>query len=179
MYLSELKLDSYADLKSLTVQKSSDCHQKTTAIRDIEARQKEIADLQRQIGTYGKTRDTYVEYQRLKKTPLTALQKLKNAQHPAEHFYETNRANIALHEAARRHFDSQGFGKSNGLPKIQELKEEYAGLEAERKYLYADYKQEQKEMRELQVALHNVDRIMGVPAQEQTLAKNREHELGL
>ena len=179
MYLSERKLDSYADLKSLTAQKSVDFQQKTTSIRKIEVRQKEIADLQRQIGTYGKTRDTYAEYQRLKKTPLTALQKLKNAQHPAEHFYETNRANIALHEAARRYFDSQGFGNGKGLPKIAELKNEYAMLDQEKKYLYADYKQEQKEIRELQVALHNVDRIMGVPTQEQPPAKNREHEPGL
>ena len=179
MYLSERKLDSYDDLKALTAQASADFHQKTAHIREIETRQQEIADLQKQIGTYGKTRETYAEYQRLKKTPLTALQKLKNAQHPAEHFYETNRANIALHEAARRYFDSQGFGKGTGLPKIAELKHEYAMLEAEKKNLYATYKYERDEMRDLQMALHNVNRIMGVPSQVQEQVKNREHEPSL
>jgi len=62
---------------------------------------------------------------------------------------------------------------------MPELKQEYAMLEAEKKNLYATYKHEREEMRDLQMALHNVNRIMGVPPQAQEQANNCEYEPGL
>ena len=53
MYLKEQDVDSYEEL----VEKSTVASTIATNIKAIEIRQKEIVELQRQIGTYGKTRD--------------------------------------------------------------------------------------------------------------------------
>ena len=72
-------------------------------------------------------------------------------------FYEKNRANITLHETARKHFDSLGVKK---LPKISELKQEYATLQSQKKKLYADYYELKEKSRELLIAKHNAQKIL-------------------
>jgi len=72
-------------------------------------------------------------------------------------FYEKNRANITLHETARKHFDSLGVKK---LPKISELKQEYVTLQAQKKKLYVDYYELKEKSRELLIAKHNAQKIL-------------------
>ena len=144
LYLKEQDIDSYDKL----VEKSADVSAKfstvTTEIKTIESRQQDIAELQRQIGTYGKTRDTYNAY--------------KRSGFDAE-FYEKNRSAIALHETARKHFDSLGVNK---LPKISELKQEYAALQMQKKKLYVSYHALKDSSRELLVAKHNAQKILDI-----------------
>jgi hypothetical protein len=142
MYLKEQGIESYSELAEKSATASVEFSNTTADIKSIEARQKEIAELQRQIGTYCKTRDTYNAYKR------SGFD---------QNFYEKNRANIALHEAARKHFDSLGVKK---LPKISELKQEYATLQAEKKKLYVNYHALKDKSRELLVAKHNAQRIL-------------------
>ena len=145
MFLKEQGIESYDELAEKAADVSSTFSNITSDIKAIETRQKEVAELQRQIGTYGKTRDTYNAY--------------KRAGFDQE-FYEKNRANITLHESARRHFDSLGLKK---LPKISELKQEYANLQAQKKKLYASYYNLKGKSRELLVAKHNARRILDLP----------------
>ena len=152
MYLKEQNIESYDELAEKSAEVSADFSRVTSDIRAIESRQKDISELQRQIGTYGKTRDIYSAY--------------KRSGFHAD-FYEKNRTNIALHEAARKHFDSLGVKK---LPKISELKQEYAALHAEKKKLYAGYHDLKDKSRELLVAKHNAKRILDIKLDEQ----NRE-----
>jgi hypothetical protein len=78
--------------------------------------------LQKNIGTYGKTKAAYDRYKR------SGWDK---------DLYENERTDITLHKAAKKYFDAQGF---NGkLPSINSLKEEWAKLNAEKRKLYAQY----------------------------------------
>jgi hypothetical protein len=101
--------------------------------------------LQRHIGTYRKTRDTYKQY--------ISLPPKKR-----EDFFEAHRADITLHQAAKKYFDSTGLTK---FPPMDDLKKECAMLSAEKKKLSSGYKAEREEMIALLMAKQNVDRIFG------------------
>jgi len=144
IYLKENGIDSYDDLVKQSADASSVFNGKLKRLREIEARQKEINDLQYQIGHYGKTRETYKRY--------IASGKDKD-------FYDAEYTDIALHQAAKKHFDSLGLKK---LPSITTLRQEWAALESERKSLYRDYHGMKDRHRELTVAKDNCERLLGI-----------------
>jgi transposase len=74
--------------------------------------------------------------------------------------YEANRADIVLCQAAKRHFDAQGF--KDKLPSINSLKQEWATLETERKKLYSGYKALKENYTALGTAKANADRLLGI-----------------
>ncbi|MCD8367975.1 MAG: relaxase/mobilization nuclease domain-containing protein [Clostridiales bacterium] len=121
-------------------------HELADKTKANEARMKEIAELQRHIGTYSKTRNVYLQYKKL-------------PQKKRAEFYETHRSDIMLHEAAKRYFDSLGLKK---LPSIKALKQEYATLSAENKKIYPDQKEARKEMIDLLTAKNNLERFLEV-----------------
>ncbi|MCD7880700.1 MAG: relaxase/mobilization nuclease domain-containing protein [Clostridiales bacterium] len=125
-----------------------------------EARMKEITELQRQIGTYGKTRDIYVQYKKLPKKKQAA-------------FYEAHRSDIMLHEAAKRYFDSLGLEK---LPSIKALKHEYAALAAENKQLYPDQKAARRKMIDLLTAKSNVERFLEIKIEQPDRKEQQQEE---
>jgi hypothetical protein len=131
IYLQENGIGSYEELMEKSAAASGSFNSKRKRIVEIETRQKEISELQKQIGTYRKTKEIYSLYLRSKRDP---------------DFYETHRADIVLHEAAKRHFNESGYGKSKPLPKMDALKQEWATLNSEKKSLYRDY-HEQKDQR--------------------------------
>jgi len=53
------------------------------------------------------------------------------------------------------------------LPKISELKQEYATLQVKKKRLYVGYHELKETSREFLVAKHNVQRILDMPAPPQ------------
>lgn len=55
-------------------------------------------------------------------------------------------------------FDEQGLKK---LPTVKSLQAEYTQLLSEKKAMYADFQMARDEMRSLQTAKANVDRILG------------------
>jgi predicted RNase H-like nuclease (RuvC/YqgF family) len=160
LFLQELGVKSYDDLieKCDTISKSF--NQRSTRIKQIETRQKEITELQKAFSTYGKTRETYKRYLASKRDPS---------------FYEKHRADITLHEAAKRHFDNLGYGKSKPLPKMDTLKQEWATLESEKKKLYSGYKSERERMISLKMAKQNVDMFLGEPRSRQ-VSKSHERD---
>ena len=149
IFLKENGIDSYEDLKKKSSSASGDFAARTKRIREIEMRQKEIAELQKQIGTYGKTRDIYAKYK---------------ASGWDRGFYDIHAADIILHRAAKKYFDELGMKK---LPSINQLKQEYAALTAERKTLYADYHKLKDLSRELSTARANAERILGITPEKQ------------
>ena len=100
--------------------------------------------MQKQIGTYGKTRDVYTKYK---------------ASGWSRKFYDEHTGDIILHRAAKKYFDELGLKK---LPKIAELKQEYAALAADKKNLYSDYHYLKETSRALQVARVNAEQILGI-----------------
>jgi hypothetical protein len=135
--LQEQGIDSYDDLAKKAYAVSGEYHSRGDRFRAIEAEQKSIAELQKQIGNYGKYREVYSAY-------------IKSGKDSA--FYEANRMEITLCEAAKRYFDAQGL--KTKLPSVNSLKQQWATLDAERKKLYSGY----KELKENHVALNTAHR---------------------
>jgi hypothetical protein len=147
IYLKEVGIDSYDELVGRASAASSEFNSRVKRINEISERQKNITELQKQIGTYSKTRDVYTQY-------------VKSGR--SEKFYEEHRADLTLHQAAKNHFDKLGYGKSKPLPKIDALKQEWAMLEAERKNLYRGYKELKEQRTELVTAKGNCERLLDI-----------------
>jgi hypothetical protein len=151
IYLQENSIGSYEELVEKSSAASGSFNSKRKRIVEIETRQKEISELQKQIGTYKKTKEIFNLYLRSKRDP---------------DFYETHRADIALHESAKRHFIEAGYGKSKPIPKMDALKQEWAALESEKKTLYRGYRELKDHNRELVIAKDNCERILGIGKDE-------------
>jgi len=153
MLLKENGIDSYEDLVKKASSSSGDFAHLTRKIKDAEKRMAEISELQKHIGTYGKTRDIY---NRCRDSGWDV------------NFFEEHHANITLHQATRKYFTAQGYGKDNKLPGIKALKQEYATLLVEKKKLYAVYRDAKKNMQALQVAKSNASKILGITTETHT-----------
>ena len=158
IYLQENGLTDLGELEracDAAVQKFNDLGDQ---MKVAERRMKDISELQRQIGTYGKTQEIYAQYRK-----LTDRKK--------EKFYEQHSSEITACQAAKRYFNSLGLKK---LPSMQSLKQEYAVLQAEKKKRYPEYRQAKEKMIELLTAKNNVERILGLMEKE----KNRDRQQG-
>ena len=111
--------------------------------------------LQKHIGAYNKTRDIYAGYRKAK---------------DKRKFYTKHEAAIETCETAKAYFNRINLKK---LPTIQALKQEYAGLTAERKTLYKDYHVKRKFMQEVLTARQNTEIMLGrlAPARDRTRAR--------
>ena len=153
-YLKEHGDMSYEDLQAKSQATTSRFNELSTQIKDMESRLSQNGELQKQIVNYSKTRTVYIEYRK------SGYSKKFRAEHEAD---------ILIHQAAKKYFDSLGVEK---LPTIKALREEYTEvLEAKRK-AYAEYKQIREEMRELQNVKANIDYLLE-PSAERT--QEKEH----
>lgn len=157
-FLQEHGLLAYPDLEAACDAAVQKYHGLSDRTKANSARMREIAELQRHIGTYSKTREVYVQYRKLPPKKQ-------------EEFYAEHASAITLCEAAKRFFDGLGLKK---LPSIQSLKQEYAALEAENKKLYPDQKKAKAEMMELLTAKHNTSRILGLTGDEKQLEQRQK-----
>ena len=172
IFLQERGLTEYAMLERKTNLATRDFNANSDRRKEIDARMKEIAELQKHIGTYSKTKDIFAEYSRLKKQRPTAFEKLRGGASPAEKFYVENESAIISCRSAKKFFDESGFDKDKKMPRMDSLKKEYAMLVAEQKKLYSGYKAAREEMVALLMAKQNVDRILnGTPAAVKNLER--------
>ena len=158
IYLQENGLTDLGELEracDAAVQKFNDLADQSKA---ASARMKDISELQKQIGTYGKTREIYAQYRK-----LTGRKR--------ENFYEQHSREIEDCKEAKRYFNSLGLTK---LPSIQSLKQEYAALQAKKGKLYSAYRQAKAEMIELLTAKNNVERILGITEKEKNCDRQQE-----
>jgi hypothetical protein len=157
IYIQESGIDSYEELE----RKCSDACGAATAIqskiRDLENEQNRINELQKYIGQYGKTRAVYKAYN-----------EIKNPKKKAE-FYEAHRADVTLHKAAKKHFNERGLKK---LPGINQLREQWAELEKQKRSLCSDYKTTNKKFKDLCTAKSNASNMLGLDKTRQT---SRDH----
>lgn len=155
IFLQENGIDSYEDLKKKASSSSGSFSALNKKIRDTELRMKEITELQKYIGQYGKTREVYVAY---KKSGWS------------QKFYDAHTADIILHKAAKNYFDKLNMKK---LPSINSLKQEWARLNVEKKNLYSGYRELKETSRSLAVALGNANYILGITPDEQNRETSR------
>jgi len=103
IFLSENGIEDYDDLVEKSAAASGEYNDRLAKIKAVEERLGEISELQKHIGTYGKTREVYAQYK---------------ASGWDKNFYEQFRADITLHKAARKYFDEHGYGKNKKLPSM-------------------------------------------------------------
>ena len=144
LFLKENGITNYEDLVEKASSSSGEFSSLSEKNKEAEKRMKEITELQKHIGTYGKTRDVYAQYK---------------ASGWNKKFYEEHSDDIKQHRATKKHFDELGIKK---MPKISELKQEYATLQNEKKKCYADYRKAKENMRQMLTAKGNVERILGI-----------------
>jgi hypothetical protein len=150
IYIQESGIDSYEELEQKCSVACGEAMAVNDKIKAIENKQKDINELQKQIGTYGKTRGVYVQYK---------------ASGWDKDFYESNRADITLHRAAKKYFDGLGLKK---LPAINTLKLEWAELEKDRRPLCAEYKVANKKFKDLCATKSNASRMLGLNKSHKT-----------
>ena len=156
IYLQENGLTDLGELEKACDAAAQKFNDLGNQMKAAEQRMKDISELQRNIGTYSKTHEVYVQYRK-----LTGRKQSK--------FYEQHTNEITACQAAKRYFDSLGLKK---LPSMQSLKQEYAVLQAEKKKRYPEYRQAKEKMIELLTAKNNVERILGLTEKE----KNRDRQ---
>lgn len=113
--------------------------------------------MQKQIVIYAKTRETYIEYRK------AGYSKRFRAEHEAD---------ILLHQAAKKYFDSLELTK---LPSVKNLREEYVGLLEQKRKAYTEYKQVRAEMKELHNVRVNVEYLLDIPAGHETRRKEEKN----
>jgi cell fate (sporulation/competence/biofilm development) regulator YlbF (YheA/YmcA/DUF963 family) len=156
LFLKDNGVDSYEELVEKSAVATSEFTVRLNKIKAIDVRLNETSTLQKQISIYSKTLETYKKY-------LSSGRDVD--------FYESCRADIMAHEAAKKYFDSLNVKK---LPSIQELKQEYAALLADKKKLYVGYKKLKEKSQKLGTAKMNVERILGIKPNTQNIENSDE-----
>ena len=141
-FLTEHKIEQYADLVSRIEEMAAESGQAADALKNAEKRLAEMAVLIKNVSTYQKTKPVYDAYRKARNR-----EKYRVGQEQA----------IILHEAAARSLKAAGIAK---LPNLAALQSEYEALQAQKEALYADYGKLKKKVREYDIIKQNIDSIL-------------------
>ena len=156
-FLTEHKIEQYADLVSRIEEMAAESGQAADALKDAEKRLADMAVLIKNVSTYQKTKPVYDAYRKAKNK-----EKYRAGQERA----------IILHEAAARSLKAAGVVK---LPNLDALQAEYEKLQTQKEALYADYGKLKKQVREYDVIKQNIDSILQAEKQPE---REKETERG-
>ena len=155
-FLTEHKIEQYADLVSRIEEMAAESGQAADALKNAEKRLAEMAVLIKNVSTYQKTKPVYDAYRKARNR-----EKYRAGQEQA----------IILHEAAARSLKATGIAK---LPNLAALQSEYEALQAQKEALYADYGKLKKKVREYDIIKQNIDNILQADRQPER-EKGMEH----
>ena len=141
-FLTEHKIEQYADLVSRIEEMAAESGQAADALKDAEKRLADMAVRIKNVSTYQKTKPVYDAYRKARNR-----EKYRAGQEQA----------IILHEAAARSLKAAGIAK---LPNLAALQSEYEALQAQKEALYADYGKLKKKVREYDIIKQNIDSIL-------------------
>ena len=141
-FLTENKIEQYADLVSRIEEMAAESGQAADALKNAEKRLADMAVLIKNVSTYQKTKPVYDAYRKARNR-----EKYRAGQEQA----------IILHEAAARSLKATGIAK---LPNLAALQSEYEALQAQKEALYADYGKLKKKVREYDIIKQNIDSIL-------------------
>ena len=156
-FLTEHKIEQYADLVSRIEEMAAESGQAADALKDAEKRLADMAVLIKNVSTYQKTKPVYDAYRKARNR-----EKYRAGQEQA----------IILHEAAARSLKAAGIAK---LPNLAALQSEYEALQAQKEALYADYGKLKKKVREYDIIKQNIDSILQAEKQPE---REKETERG-
>ena len=155
-FLTENKIEQYADLVSRIEEMAAESGQAADALKNAEKRLADMAVLIKNVSTYQKTKPVYDAYRKARNR-----EKYRAGQEQA----------IILHEAAARSLKATGIAK---LPNLAALQSEYEALQAQKEALYADYGKLKKKVREYDIIKQNIDNILQADRQPER-EKGMEH----
>ena len=141
-FLTEHKIEQYADLVSRIEEMAAESGQAADALKNAEKRLADMAVLIKNVSTYQKTKPVYDAYR-----------KARNR----EKYRAGHERDIILHEAAAKALKTAGIAK---LPNLAALQSEYEALQAQKEALYADYGKLKKKVREYDIIKQNIDSIL-------------------
>ena len=156
-FLTENKIEQYADLVSRIEEVAAESEQAADVLKGVEKRLADMAVLMKHVATYQKTKPVYDAYR-----------KAKNK----ERYRAGHERDIILHEAAAKALKTAGITK---LPNPATLQKEYEALQAQKEALYADYGKLKKKVREYDVIKQNIDSILQTGKQPE---RGKETERG-
>ena len=156
-FLTEHKIEQYADLTAKIAEIQTESEQTADALKSVEKRLADMAVLMKNVSTYQKTKPVYDAYRKAKNK-----EKYRAGQERA----------IILHEAAAKSLKAAGVTK---LPNLAALQAEYETLQAQKEALYADYGKLKKQVREYDVIKQNIDSILQAEKQPE---REKETERG-
>ena len=156
-FLTEHKIEQYADLVSRIREMAAESGQAADALKNAEKRLADMAVLIKNVSTYQKTKPVYDAYRKARNR-----EKYRAGQEQA----------IILHEAAARSLKAAGIAK---LPNLAALQSEYEALQAQKEALYADYGKLKKKVREYDIIKQNIDSILQADRQPE---REKETERG-
>ena len=156
-FLTEHKIEQYADLVSRIEEMAAESGQAADALKNAEKRLADMAVLIKNVSTYQKTKPVYDAYRKARNR-----EKYRAGQEQA----------IILHEAAARSLKAAGIAK---LPNLAALQSEYEALQAQKESLYADYGKLKKKVREYDIIKQNIDSILQADRQPE---REKETERG-
>ena len=152
-FLSENKIEHYADLESKVADIAATYEQAGQAIKDAEKRLTDLSLLIKHSTTYRQLKPIYEQYRKSS---------------DKEKFLRGHESEIILFEAAAKALKEMGVAK---LPDMERLRREQSTLREQKGRLYAEYQQAKKQMQEYGIIKRNVDSILNPP---QSRAKEQE-----
>ena len=152
LFLQEHKISSYEELKAITDERSGKVRQLMDSMKAKEALLAENKKYQKAIVDYGRTRKTFVAY---KKSGYS------------KKFYEEHEAELLIYKAAEEVYKNAPGRK---IPPMQELRDEYGRILAEKKAEFLEYAQIKKDMNEYLIAKKNLELLY----QQEEEKKERE-----
>ena len=152
LFLQEHKISSYEELKAITDERSGKVRQLMDSMKAKEALLAENKKYQKAIVDYGRTRKTFVAY---KKSGYS------------KRFYAEHEAELLIYKAAEEVYKNAPGRK---IPPMQELRDEYGRILAEKKAEFLEYAQIKKDMNEYLIAKKNLELLY----QQEEEKKERE-----
>ena len=152
LFLQEHKISSYEELKAITDERSGKVRQLMDSMKAKEALLAENKKYQKAIIDYGRTRKTFVAY---KKSGYS------------KKFYAEHEAELLIYKAAEEVYKNAPGRK---IPPMQELRDEYGRILAEKKAEFLEYAQIKKDMNEYLIAKKNLELLY----QQEEEKKERE-----
>ena len=141
-FLADNGINSYEELDIKHKELYEKYEELRLKIKEYDSKMEEIRTLQGAIISYIKTNDAYQKYK------SSGYNKKVKEQYLDE---------IIEHQEARKHFNDYEGGK---VPKIKDLKEQYAILKEEKSELYKEYNKSKRVYTELAIAKKNIDYIL-------------------
>ncbi len=152
-FLTEHKIEQYADLVSRIVDVNAENEKTADALKGVEKRLADMAVLMKHVTTYQKTKNVYEAYRRAKdKDTYRAKQE----------------SSLILHEAAAKAFESGGCYQS---PQSCRHAGRYGKLQAQKEALYTDYGKLKKQVKEYDVIKQNIDSILRLEKEPERAGK--------